>query len=105
MFCKTAIGGCPKFNQLHTSLHAAYLHSKTLQNYNDVHQLFRHLFTHHITLLGEDAILSALWGHPPHGQFHVGVTLLPAVVVSSVDVLSQAKISHFDNSIGINPKS
>ena len=67
--------------------------------------LFQHHYTHHITLLGENAILSAFWGHPPHRQLHVGVTFLPAVVVSSVDVLSQAKISYFDHSIGIDPKS
>ena len=67
--------------------------------------LFQQLCTHHITFLSEHAISSTLWGHPPHRKLHVGVTLLPAVVVSSVDVLSQTKISHFDNSIGINPKS
>ena len=67
--------------------------------------LFQHHYTHHITLLSENAILSALWGHPPHRQLHVGITLLPAVVVSSVNVFSQTKISHFDHSIGIDPKS
>ena len=59
--------------------------------------------THHITLLCEYAISSALWWHPPHRKLYVGITLFPTVVVSSVDVLSQTKISYFDQSISINP--
>ena len=33
-------------------------------------------------------ISGALWGHPSYRKLHVSITLLPAVVVSSVDVLS-----------------
>ena len=59
--------------------------------------------THHITLLSEEAITSTLWGHPSYRKLHVSITLLPAVVVSTVDILSQAKICHFYHPIGINP--
>ena len=59
--------------------------------------------THHITLLSEDTIPSTLWGHPSYRKLHVSITLLPAVVVSTVDIFSQTKICHFYHPIGINP--
>jgi len=48
-------------------------------------------WTHHVTLGGVDGLRQALHGHPLDG--HAGHRLLP-VVVTAVDLLGQAEVSH-----------
>ena len=72
--------------------------------YNYTHIIIILHLPHHISALSINVSLNALWNHPPDGHLLLTPLLtVPAVVVRAIQILCQPKVSHFDQSMLINP--
>ena len=92
-----------------TCKHFPTCHSKSplLKRNTIPHRYSDTMFSpHHISLLIIYVILNALWSHPPNWNSSLSsfLTLLLTIVVSIIHILCQSKVSHFDNTLPVNPE-
>ena len=62
-----------------------------------------YVIMYHISLFSENTIIQTLWTHPLHRQFHHSILPSLAVIVSGIDVLSQAKVRDLYHIMKVNP--